>query len=67
MVAEISEIMSEVESENYVRHHNWDPLNAHKTFEEVGKYFPGDRIPNINVSYISRPSSRSSIVGWRRI
>ena len=51
MVAEISERMSEVESENYVRHHNWDPLNAHKTFEEVGKYFPGDRIPNINVSY----------------
>ena len=51
MVAEISERMSEVESENYVRQHNWDPLNAHKTFEEVGKYFPGDRIPNINVSY----------------
>ena len=51
MVAEISERMSEVESENYVRHHKWDPLNAHETFEEVGKYFPGDRIPNINVSY----------------
>ena len=54
MVAEISERMSEVESENYIRHHKWDPLNAHETFEEVGKYFPGDRIPNINVSYIFR-------------
>ncbi|XP_063679839.1 hydroxylysine kinase-like [Bolinopsis microptera] len=52
MVAEISERMSEVECENYVRHHNWDPLNAHKTLEEVRKYFPGDRIPNVNVDSV---------------
>ena len=50
MVAEISEAMSEVNGEDFVRHHPWDPLEAHKTLEEVKKYFPEEEIRNVNVS-----------------
>ena len=50
MVAEISEAMSEVNGEDFVRHHPWDPLEADKTLEEVKKYFPEEEIRNVNVS-----------------
>ncbi|KAL5265765.1 hypothetical protein ACHWQZ_G006468 [Mnemiopsis leidyi] len=52
MVAKISEKMSEIKSEDFVRHHSWDPLEAIKTLDQVKEYFPGDKVTTVDVNSV---------------
>ena len=52
MVAEISEKMSEIKCEDYVRHHSWDPLEAIKTLDQVKEYFPADKVTKVDVNSV---------------